>query len=167
MNIKHRNPDLYKMSFDKQCAYLMEVQQPYLKCALVTFFRCEKMIRTKHSNENNTTELTDLLLRLGKLIEVHLNWEEEHFFPFLRMDMQHTWQTLRNLAAFLATLRAEHKAILALFDETRALSNDYTPSPVSSSTIKLCFAQLFDFEQDIIKHIFFEEHMVFPKLDKT
>lgn len=167
MNIRQRNPDLIKMSFDKQCVYRMEIQQPYLKKALVTFFRCEKIIRTKHNAENHTSELTDLLLRLGKLIELHLNWEEEHFFPFLRMELQYTEQTLRDLYTFLTKLREEHKVILTLFEEARILSNDYTPSSLSSSTIKLCFAQIFDFEQDMLKHIFFEDHMIFPKLDKN
>jgi regulator of cell morphogenesis and NO signaling len=49
-------------------------------------------------------------------------------------------------------------------ENIRVVSNNYLPSVNSSPALKLCYAQLFDFEQDLHRHIFLEEKILFPKV---
>lgn len=152
-----------EMPLEKLGIYVMDIQHPYLKKALTTFMLCSsKIIET---NKKETEELSEVLLKLGNLIEQHLTWEEQTFFPALRLKIkrgQHAEQD--DISDLISKIRSNHYAITKLINKNRLMSNNYVPHQGASSQLKLCYAQLFDFEQDILKHIFLEEDILFPKL---
>lgn len=151
------------MPFDKLGIYVMDIQHPYLKKALATFLLCANKICETQKNE--TDKFAEALLKLGAIIEQHLTWEEETFFPYLRLKIEHRLHNEQEeLPAFINKIRTEHYAITKLINKNRLLSNEYVPSAGASPVLKLCYAQLFDFEQDMLKHIFLEEDLLFPKL---
>ena len=153
------------MPVGKLGTYVMDTQQPYIKKALATFLLCSKMIREANKKEVGAKIFDDLLLKLGDLIEKHLEQDELILFPYLRSKiLNKEYNTSNDLPVSLRKIKAEHIAIAKFFKKVRLISNDYTPSPGSSPALKLCYAQLFNFEQDMLKCIFLEEDILFPKL---
>jgi regulator of cell morphogenesis and NO signaling len=141
----------------------MNIQHPYLKKALSTFMLCSSKII--EANKKDSKQLSEALLKLGTLVEQHLIWEEQIFFPALRLKIAHRQHTEQDdITDLINKIRSNHYSITKLINKNRLMSNDYVPGPGASSQLKLCYAQLFDFEQDILKHIFLEEDLLFPKL---
>ncbi len=153
------------MPLDKLGIYIMDIQHPYLKKALATFLLCSnKICETK---EKEAEILADSLQKLGGLIEQHLVWEEQTFFPYLRLQIEHEQNEVsENLPSVITKIKSDHYSITKLIKKNRLMNNDYVPPSGASPVLKLCYAQLFDFEQDMLKHIFLEEHLLFPKLYK-
>ncbi|MES2558372.1 MAG: hemerythrin domain-containing protein [Bacteroidota bacterium] len=163
MNYRLENINYSEMSLQKLGVYVMDIQHPYLKKALSTFMLCTAKIYETSTSETNI--LGEELTKLGALIEEHLIWEEQTFFPFLRLQIEHKeYHKPGDFPELVYKLKSEHDAIIKLIKKNRLISNDYVPASDASPKLKLCYAQLFDFEQDILKHIFLEEDLLFPKL---
>lgn len=163
MNNRSGNINFIEMPLDKLGIYVMDIQHPYLKKALATFLLCSSKI--VESNEQEAVTLADALTKLGTLIEQHLTWEEQIFFPYLRLMIERRQpQTSQHLPTLFSKIKSDHYSITKLITRNRLISNHYVPAAEASPAIKLCYAQLFDFEQDILKHIFLEEDLLFPKL---
>jgi regulator of cell morphogenesis and NO signaling len=126
---------------------------------------CAQKIVEAKEKEVGSRILADILTNLGKLTQQHLIWEEHVFFPYLRSKLEHQEpRTSLNLQEALKKIKSEHASISRLLKKTRLISNGYTPSLDSSPSLRLCYAQLFDFEQDLLKHFFLEDNILFPKL---
>jgi regulator of cell morphogenesis and NO signaling len=102
------------------------------------------------------------------LMEEHLGMEEENLFPFVhnltKSDKYFSLQPEYFSGHLFNKIKKEHRKILDMLRKIRRLSNNYSPDIKSSPAIKLFYAQLFNLEQDIHKHIFVEENILFPKL---
>ncbi len=61
-------------------------------------------------------------------------------------------------------MRTAHTSILRLFRKLRLLTNNYMAPDSATPALRLSYAQLFNFEQDMIRHVFLEEQILFPKL---
>lgn len=164
MKRKAESLSFSEMSTDNLGVYLMDVQQPYLQKTLATFILCSKTIsNTVHNQESKTID--EILIKLGKLIQKHFDEDERVFFPYLRLKIENSnHNKLNEFQISFKEIQSKHQAIIKLFKKLREVSNNYTPSPETSPTIKLSYAQLFNFEQDILKHIFLEEEILFPRL---
>jgi iron-sulfur cluster repair protein YtfE (RIC family) len=145
--------------------YVMDVQQPYISKALLTFTLCSETIHAAHSEEPGARILADSLSKLSMAIKQHLLWEEQVFFPYLRLKIENrNYDTAGGLSAHVMKMKSGHKLITRLFNKTRVMSNHYKPAQEAPAVLKLCYAQLFDFEQDMLKHIFIIEDILVPKL---
>ncbi|MDP1728343.1 MAG: hemerythrin domain-containing protein [Bacteroidota bacterium] len=164
MKRKAESLSFSEMSTDNLGVYLMDVQQPYLQKTLATFILCSKTI-SNSDNKEESKIIGDILIKLGKLIQKHFDEDERIFFPYLRLKIENTNSTkLSEFHISFKEIKLKHQAILKLFKKLRQVSNNYTPASETSATIKLSYAQLFNFEQDILKHIFLEEEILFPRL---
>jgi iron-sulfur cluster repair protein YtfE (RIC family) len=144
--------------------YLADVQLPYLRKALSTFVLCSRLISQDKKQPGNRI-LADLLIKLGERIDEHLKKDGEVLFPYLTVKLANNENEQGNgLRASLSTSHSEHKTIKRMFQKARLLSSDYTPPADASPALKLCYAQLFDFEQDMLRHIFLEEEVLLSRL---
>lgn len=142
--------------------YLTDTQHPFLLKALSTFSLCGKSIADAYVGEKNAVMMTDLLQKLESLIKKYLEEEEKSFFDHLRLF--YSGQPVTDLTEWVSAIRKQHEVIARLFEKVRVISDHYTPPKGASASLKLCYAQLFNFEQDILKHLFLEEDILFPKL---
>lgn len=142
--------------------YITDIQHPYLVKSLSTISLCIKTITGAAPQDIEGRAMADLLTRLTRLIHTYLKQDEKDFF--LRLNRIGMNEPINDLPEILAEIRKEHAAIIKLFKKIDAASGQYSPPESASAVIKLCYAQLFNFEQDMLTHIFLKEDILFPKL---
>ena len=142
--------------------HLVDVQHPYLIKAFAAFSLAGKTIAYSSQEATGSKIMADLIKKLEVLIKDHLEQDEKEFFSSLgQLSLD---EPVNALPELLTNIRKQHASILKLFKKLRVLSADYSAPEHASATVKLCYAQLFNFEQDMLKHIFLEEDILFPKL---
>lgn len=142
--------------------YLVDVQHPYLVKAFSTFSLAGKTIAYAANEAPGSKSISHLIKKLEILIGSHLKQDEQEFFLYLEQLSLN--KQVNELPELLTQIKRQHASISKLFKKLRVLSADYTAPEHASATVKLCYAQLFNFEQDMFKHIFLEEDILFPKL---
>jgi regulator of cell morphogenesis and NO signaling len=142
--------------------HLVDVQHPYLLKALATFSLCGKTIAGASSDELTTNAVSDILKRLEDTIKHYLECDEKLFFS--QLSAFRSGKPVPELHLLLEGIRQKHAVITANFRKLRAISNHYNAPADASASLRLCYAQLFNFEQDILKHLFLEEDILFAKL---
>jgi regulator of cell morphogenesis and NO signaling len=162
MRTKGEKIKFIEMPSAELVTYLIDIQHPYLAKAFSAFSLSGKTIASASSEEPGSRIMSDLIQKLVSLTGAHLEQDEKEFFACLgQLSLN---RSVDKLPELLADIRKQHAAISRLFKKLRVLSNDYTAPQNASAMIRLCYAQLFNFEQDMMKHIFLEEDILFPKL---
>ncbi|MES2560886.1 MAG: hemerythrin domain-containing protein [Bacteroidota bacterium] len=117
--------------------------------------------------EANATEpgarlIHNVFEKLGKIVIDYLEQDEKVFFTYL--EQFSSGKYLVDLPPRLLEMRKQHTSIKHLFKKLRVFTNNYAVPKQASAALKLCYAQLFNFEQDVLKHLFLEEDVLFPRL---
>lgn len=151
---------------DKLIDYIVDKHHTYIKNALNRFVVHSKtIVKVDAGVHPEVVTIYQLTQELKDILEQHLNFEEHILFPYIKKLIS-TRQDFTNemLDSPMSKIKAGHLKIMTLLKKIRKLSSNYTPSVNSSPALKLCYAQLFDLEQDIHKHAFLEENHLFPKI---
>lgn len=165
--VEHRrNINFEDLRLDKLMEYIIETHHAYIKKALSSFnVHSKTIVKVDSDVHPEVLSINKLLQQLKDLLEQHLIFEEFILFPYIKKLMESTVESTDTLLDNpIKKIRTEHLRISKLLTEMRILSNNYTPAVNSSPALKLCYAQLFDLEQDIHKHTFLEENILFSKL---
>lgn len=113
----------------------------------------------------NLNEIKDIFIQLKDSFHNHVNEEEKFINSLIELTKNHKINRngyLKNIDAF----KNEHNSIYKSLQKIKQLSNNFKVDEKSSAVLKLCFARLFDFEQDLLKHQYLEEQYLFPQLVK-
>lgn len=171
-NKKRGAVNFEEMSVDKLSDYIAEAHHPNLKKSLAAFqVHFKTILKVEVERHPEVKKINEVFEELKVLLEQHLNKEEGIFFPYIKKLVElykHDGQEVKSLKGLsknpVNKIQLEHKKIKNLLAKIRETSNDYTPPVDAYPSLKLCYAQLFNFEQDIYKHIYLEERILFPKL---
>jgi regulator of cell morphogenesis and NO signaling len=158
--------NLNDLRADKLMEYIIDTHHSYMKNALCRFNMHSKIIvKLDFLIHPDVSMIIQLTQELKELLEQRMNFEEYILLPYIKKLMAMTRYSFNNLIDNpIKKIRSEHLKIAALLMKIRALSNNYIPSVNSSSALKLCYAQLFDLEQDVHKHAFLVENILFEKI---
>lgn len=116
-------------------------------------------------------ELYDRFLVLADTIENNQRKEETIFFPFVakmisihlgNKSVDFPIQTM--VRKPIELMRKEHERVRDIMDEIRALTNNYSLKAVSSFEGKLCLSELFVLHQNLEKHFYLEENILFEQV---
>ena len=161
------------MSLERLVSYLVDIQYPYLDKAVNTFRLCSENILSTHEPvSENFKQVADELQELSFTLRKYFDTRAQVFLPFIKKMITSRKTGLPKGTGSLMDLQIAqsastyHHKIKMLLKSIQTLTNHYKPEGEVSSSIKLCYAQLFNFEQDIQKHIFVEENILFPKLEE-
>jgi regulator of cell morphogenesis and NO signaling len=158
-----------EMRVDKLVEYLSTTHHSSIKCAISRFnVYLKTIIKVDRPIHPEVHKISILIQELANLMETHLALEEHLLFPYIT-NLSKNIELLGTKDAHLSEnpikkIKQEHLSMRSLLENIRKISNNFLPSVNSSPALKLCYAQLFDFEQDVHKHIFLEEKILFPKL---
>lgn len=136
---------------------------------LPTFIKGLAISETEKQIDVSTIEI--LFAKLINLLMHELDMEETVFFPYIDKLVEIEKGNTSEIAIpdkpredQVNKIQIQHKKIKVLLMKIREAANDYKSSGSSSPGLKLCFAHLFNLEQDVHKHIFLEENILFPKI---
>lgn len=123
------------------------------------------------ANGSGLGPLREAFGQLKKQFGIHMQKEQEILFPFVKevIRAQGTEQADKNIRVRLiegsiGAMRSEHEQMSLSMAEIRRITNNYTCLPGTCETLRLCYAELQDFEQDLHAHIYLENQILFPKL---
>jgi regulator of cell morphogenesis and NO signaling len=153
---------------DKLTEYIVENHHPSIRSALSRYAVHSKTILKLDITLHPEVVMIDkYVTELTKLVEQHLDFEEFIFFPYVKGLVYGDIDELdHELESPMERIKNERSRIKELLRKIRTLSDNYTPAINSSPALKLCYAQLFDLEQDVHKHSFLEENILFSKLNE-
>lgn len=115
--------------------------------------------------------LKDKIMALFDLVDTHLRKEETVLFPFVaKMDAKLKGFDMENfpkqsiIANPIKMMQEEHNKITDRISEIRSITNNYTVSDCNEGDCILCMTEMFDLEQEMMKQIFVEQTILFPKI---
>jgi regulator of cell morphogenesis and NO signaling len=130
-----------------------------------------RRIREVHGAQH--PELARVSAASGELAEAqdgHLRLEEDVLFPALRRTekaLRHgaraAPEDLKEIAALLTSLHADHARFLASLDELRDLTMDYALPFDACATYGLAYRTLQDLEAVLRRHLALEDDVLLPK----
>jgi len=133
--------------------------------------RLDEVLKSDEQAKEEYRHLWKLCDILFNEIENHMRKEETILFPFIRKMVQAeqgigekefpSFTMVRNP---IDLLKKEHRRINLLLQEIRIATHYYKPAEESSAICKLCLSEMFDLDQDIQKHLYLEETVLYPKL---
>lgn len=170
LNKKFANPG--DMHIKMLIEYILSTNHSSLRKSLDVLPVYLKTIATIDKNKHpETVSINDHFQTIKDLLTQHLDMEKQLFFPYVLQLSEITKSTVKRAEALLGLsknpiirIKKEHTQLKSLFHKIRKQSNNYNPADDASPSLKLCYAHMFNFEQDIHKHIFLEEFFLFPKI---
>lgn len=127
-----------------------------------------------HSNPRWKSEILDLICLLEQLneqINALVELEEKSLFPFIRklVEVEQHHEPLRFLSVNLVessikSIKNCHNHIVALLHSLRTVSNDFKAPVSASELLKLCYAELEEFEKEYLGNLSRKENGLFPRI---
>lgn len=100
-------------------------------------------------------------------LEPHMSKEEFNLFPYITaLEADPTRQPdscFGSVAHPIRTMRFEHIAMVGMLENLRELTEQYRPAAESDPQIFLVFAALAALDADLVEHMHWEDHVLFPR----
>jgi regulator of cell morphogenesis and NO signaling len=116
-------------------------------------------------------QVVQLLEALQMKIEQLIRLQEKNLFPFLRklMEVYQRKQAFRFLKinlteSCLKEIRAEHERILDMLLRMRNVTNHFRPPLYADEGLKLCYAELKEFTEDLTLQLYREDQFLLPRI---
>jgi len=151
--------------------YIVNVHHQYLKATLPSIVACLNLFLEGHRKKYpQLQELQPMLKKMHDAFMVHMQQEEEIFFPYIK-QLAHAWQHSEPYAALLVkTLRKplyqlsqQEQELMACLIEIRTITWNYLPPSNACLTHRVTFAKLKELDNDLSQHMYLENEILFPK----
>lgn len=96
------------------------------------------------------------LNEFGEELAMHMLKEERVLFPMLE-------QGHHNVSAPIHVMEAEHRDHALNLERMRSLAGNYVAPSAACTTWRALYTRLHAFEQDLMEHVYFENHVLFPR----
>jgi len=128
-------------------------------------------LRSNPRWKSEIQDLVCLLEQLNEQINSLIELEEKSLFPFIRklVEVEQHQEPLRFLNVKLVessilSIKNGHNHIVALLHSLRTLSNEFKAPVSSSELLKLCYAELEEFDREFLGNLSRKENFLFPKI---
>lgn len=160
-----------EMSLTQLIGYIILKHHFYVKQAMPIIYQHIEKVAHKHGD--NFPYMKEVLMKFEELkldMEAHMKKEEEILFPRIQYMDKLTAVERNEISVIaasidgpIAMMEQEHDIAGELMEEIRLLTSDFTPPESACTTFKLCLAELKEFEEDLHRHVYLENHLLFPK----
>ncbi len=130
----------------------------------------QKIAAVHGKNHPELLKVADSFEKVYKELKQHMMKEEQILFPFVKQLASAKKQGKKTEAPYFGTVKnpirmmeAEHQAAGDEMYEIRNLTNGYEIPEDACSTYSVTMQELKDFEEDLHKHIYLENYILFPK----
>ncbi len=151
--------------------YIVGNHHSYVKSQIPLInLHLEKVVRAHGERHPEVKEVEMIFISSGHELTYHMIKEEVVLFPFIKQLVQaHTNGGVPPNSHFgsvsgpMAVLLAEHEDVGNELAHIRELLRDYSPPDDACTTMRLLYQELYAFQQDLHKHVFLENSILFPK----
>lgn len=129
-----------------------------------------KTVQAHGANHPELRQIQSLFSRLSAELNLHMMKEEQTLFPMIE-KMEMAWLDAKPLQPFpfgsirnpISMMIYEHNDTGDELKEIRKLSKDYSPPADACNTYRSLFEALKGFEEDMHRHIYLENYVLFPR----
>jgi regulator of cell morphogenesis and NO signaling len=142
--------------------YIVAVHHEFLRDELPRLHGMAQRVAQVHGG--HTPSLRDVLVVFEGLfleLDSHMAKEEQILFPAIRSLAQGAGGFFP-LDGPMACMMEEHADADAALEKLRGLTNGFQPPPDACNTYRALFAGLAELDQDLRRHIFLENEILFP-----
>lgn len=140
------------------CHYIVDIHHGYIRRTMPALLQFSaKVARVHGPSDARLVELSRVIEELDEALDDHLASEEKVLFPAIVAGSTAAQPDL------VAEMEAEHDTVGALMAKARDLTDGFVPPEWACNTYRVLFSTLADFERDLHRHVFLENHILFPK----
>ncbi len=159
------------LSVDELINYIVNKHHGFAKNMLILTLQHSKQLAEE--GDSNALQISLILEKLKIRFEQHFATEEEILYPYVKKLLE--WKKNSNnkmipgvdlISNPIHLITKEHDELLKILMEIRVITGNYNSITAQKPNQKLLHAELFEMEQDIQKHIYIENNILFAKLLK-
>lgn len=169
---RNRNSDKYNdWSLDFLIDYIVNNHHSYVTRMIPVLASHTQKIASVHGeNHPELIKAAAGFERVYKELRQHMMKEEQILFPFVKQLVNAKKNGKKTEGPYFGTVRnpirmmeAEHQAAGDELYEIRNLTNNYFIPDDACNTYKATMQELKEFEEDLHKHVYLENYILFPK----
>lgn len=130
----------------------------------------QKIAAVHGKNHPELSAVAESFARVYKDLRQHMLKEEQILFPYIKQLAQAERKGKKSEAPYFGSVRnpikmmeAEHQSAGDEMHEIRKLTGNYRVPEDACSTYMVTLQELKDFEEDLHKHVYLENYILFPK----
>ena len=163
--------DFEKMNLTQLADYIVQTHHAYVKNEMPQIYAYLHKISSKHGERHpELYKIFQTFSAVKEEMEGHMKKEELILFPRIKElqklannENANLQLNITYLQSPITVMEQEHDHAGNLLNDTRILSNNYTPPQDACTTYRLSFAALKAFELDLHQHVHLENNILFPK----
>jgi len=158
--VGERGPDVTAMTTPVLIDYIVSTHHAYLYRALP--FLCalaSKVARVHGDRDPRLVDLSQIVHELTAELDAHLDAEESVLFPALSVSAPDAVTCQQELAEMLE----DHVRVGDMLAQIRARTDDFAPPTWACTSYRTLFSELGQLEEDIFRHVHFENHLLAPR----
>jgi regulator of cell morphogenesis and NO signaling len=161
------------MTAEQLIGYILIHHHFYVKQSMPAIYGHIEKVAIKHGERfPYMTKVFQLFAAVREEMTAHMQKEEIILFPRIKeVEKNITENNTNNMSNGYITgpinvMETEHEHAGELLYEIRSLTNNYTPPEDACTTFKVCLEELKAFEEDLHKHVYLENNILFPMAEK-
>lgn len=169
---RNRNTEKFDdWSLDFLIDYIVNNHHTYVVKMIPVISEHTRKIASVHGeNHPELIRAAESFERVYKDLRQHMMKEEQILFPFVKQLVKAKNNGSKSEPPFFGTVKnpigmmeAEHQAAGDELHEIRRLTNSYEIPDDACNTYRVTMQELKDFEEDLHKHVYLENYILFPK----
>lgn len=158
--------DVTKWSIPLLSTYISEVHHGYVREALPSLQYYANRVANAHGrSDERLYRINDLVYALSEAMTSHMKEEEDVVFPAM-VAASKGQQSDLDMGKLIDSMEAEHVEVGGIVAEIRHLTDNFMPPAHACNSYRVLFASLADFEKDLHRHVFLENHVLFAKYQR-
>ncbi len=151
--------------------YIINNHHTYVARMIPVLSEHTRKIASVHGeNHPELIRVAESFDRVYKDLKQHMMKEEQILFPFVKQLVKAKNNGTKSEPPFFGTVKnpigmmeAEHQAAGDELHEIRRLTGNYNIPEDACNTYRVTMRELRDFEEDLHKHVYLENYILFPK----
>jgi len=158
--------DVTQWSIPLLSSYITEVHHRYVREVLPSLRYYTNRVANAHGkSDERLYRVEELVQVLEEAMTSHMLEEEESVFPAMVAAAKGQPSSM-DMNKLIDSMEAEHVEVGGILAEIRKLTDNFTPPEHACSSYSVLFASLADFEKDLHRHVFLENHVLFAKYQR-
>jgi regulator of cell morphogenesis and NO signaling len=158
-----------EMTAEQLINYIVTHHHSYVKQVVPTIYQHSQRVAAKHGDRfPYMIQVAELFGEVAEEMGAHMQKEEMILFPRIKqleamiVSSEADKGNLPYISSPINVMEEEHEHAGNLLAEIRRLTDDYTAPANACTTFRITLAELKEFEEDLHKHVHFENNILFP-----
>lgn len=163
--------DYNNWELDFLADYIINTHHKYVLQAMPEIFEYTQKVAKFHGERHpEVFEIANNYVEIMEDLKRHMMKEENVLFPYIKILVSNKKKSVAMEPSPFGTIQnpirmmeMEHEEVGNIMGNIAALSNNYTAPADACTTLRLAYAKLKEFEEDLHQHIHLENNILFPR----